>query len=579
MRKFTTLKSAGKAMLMTFTALTGLVTAVHAQPTATVTVGTGTGKSYNNPINSCYGYTYSQQIYTQAQILAANGNVAPPTNLITKIRFFYHADFPPSSTANSNDWTVYMGNTTTTAFASNTAWIPTTAMTQVFTGIVTFPANQNWFEIVLPTAFVWDGTSSIVIAVDENAPNYNCSMQWRFTALTNQGIYYFDDVTNPVPATPPTGTRTNERPNAQFDFMVPPDNAGATSIFVPGTPFCSGPANVTARIHNYGSNIINNVVVNWSVDGVLQTPITYSTPIDMENTTAGPDADIVLGSVVFDYDIPVDIVAWTSMPNGVTDTKKSNDTAAQSITSTRQGVDFTISPQDTTICIGNSIVLDAGTFTHNPIYVWSTGALTQTISVSAPGPYSVKVMNSDGCQDKDTIYVNVYPNPVANSIAIIDNGGGSFTFNIIGAQNVTNYTWDFGDGTIESGPGPKTHTYDDDGEYTAKVTLTNDCGEVVITRLIAVSNGATDINDIAGLQRELKVFPNPGRDMVTIGHNGGIKMQRVAIYNLMGQQVYSSEVKNGDRHQVSVSGMASGIYNVVIFTDKGKATKKLEVIK
>jgi hypothetical protein len=363
--------------------------------------------------------------------------------------------------------------------------------------------------------------------------------------------------------------------------LAPPDNAGVDSLVAPDMNgvFCSGQQEVKVRVRNLGVNPINSLTVNWSVNGVLQTPVMYNNLIDSIYSPSTNMATVTLGNVVFPYATGVNIKSWTSMPNGVPDNDHSDDTLSLTVTSNKQGIDLGITPGDTIICMGTAIALDAGAFTQNPIYIWSTGALTQTITVSEAGLYSVKVMNSDGCQDRDTVYVNVYPNPVANSIAIIDNGGGSFTFNIIGAQNVTNYTWDFGDGTIESGPGPKTHTYDDDGEYTAKVTLTNDCGEVVITRLIAVSNGATDINDIAGLQRELKVFPNPGRDMVTIGHNGGIKMQRVAIYNLMGQQVYSSEVKNGDRHQVSVSGMASGIYNVVIFTDKGKATKKLEVIK
>lgn len=72
---------------------------------------------------------------------------------------------------------------------------------------------------------------------------------------------------------------------------------------------------------------------------------------------------------------------------------------------------------DTTICSGNAVVLDAGAGFSS--YMWSTNATTQTISVSASGPYIVTVANADGCQDSDTLVVTVDP-----CIGIAENGGG-----------------------------------------------------------------------------------------------------------------------------------------------------------
>ncbi|MCK9158819.1 MAG: hypothetical protein M0P53_08435, partial [Candidatus Cloacimonas sp.] len=65
-----------------------------------VQIGTGTATTSNLPIYGYYNYTYSQQIYTQAQINKA-GN-------ITKLRFFYVS----GSITNSKDWVIYMGHTT-----------------------------------------------------------------------------------------------------------------------------------------------------------------------------------------------------------------------------------------------------------------------------------------------------------------------------------------------------------------------------------------------------------------------------------------------------------------------------------
>ncbi|MFA6057990.1 MAG: T9SS type A sorting domain-containing protein [Taibaiella sp.] len=555
----------------------------YAQPTSTLTVGTGTTSGYLAPLYSCYGYSYTQQIYTAAQIIAANGGVAPSSNTITKIRFFSNSS-STTTTAASNGWTIYMGSTATSTFASNTSWVPLASMSQVFTGTVTFPAPGNWVELVLATPFVWDGTSNIVVAVDENVASWNCTLYWNSTVTTGaQTIYYYNDYTNPDPASPPTaGGTTTTRPNIQFEFLVSPNNAGVSDITVPQLPFCSGIQEVSAVVHNYGSNIINNVNVNWSIDGVLQAPVTLSTAIDMENTTAGPEATVVLGDVNFDYTVPKLIKAWTSMPNSVADTKPVNDSSAASITAALLGInDLLISPQDTTICSGETIVLNAGVHPQDPIYIWNNGQLTPTINVSQPGTYSVKVQNTDGCFDRDTITVTVYPDPVVNSIAIIDNGDGTFTFNVIGAQNIDSYTWSFGDGSNEINdngmPGQQIHGYTVPGSYTVTLTLRNECGEVVVTRVVTIS-APTGIDDVSALQKEISVYPNPSKSKVIIANKANIKMMEISIVNLMGQQVYKNDKINAVQVEINTTGFAAGIYNVMINTEKGMVTKKLEII-
>jgi gliding motility-associated-like protein len=66
---------------------------------------------------------------------------------------------------------------------------------------------------------------------------------------------------------------------------------------------------------------------------------------------------------------------------------------------------------DTTVCSGTPVTLDAG----NPgsTYLWSTGATTQTITVSAPGTFSVTVTAAP-CQFTDTINVMHIAYPVVN---------------------------------------------------------------------------------------------------------------------------------------------------------------------
>lgn len=175
----------------------------------TVQIGTGTGTTSYLPIYGLYGYNYTQQIYTQAQINKA-GN-------IIKLRFFYVS----GTITNNKDWVIYMGHTTKTTFSSTTDWEPLANLTQVFAGDVSsyVPLANNWMEIPLTTPFNYNNTDNLIIAVDENTSGY-ASMSWgAFTSGDNTGIYYRSDSVNPDPASPPAAySRTNSIDRIQLVF-------------------------------------------------------------------------------------------------------------------------------------------------------------------------------------------------------------------------------------------------------------------------------------------------------------------------------------------------------------------------
>ena len=86
---------------------------------------------------------------------------------------------------------------------------------------------------------------------------------------------------------------------------------------------------------------------------------------------------------------------------------------------------------DTTLCEGNSLTLDAGVAQS---YTWSTGENTQTIDVNQTGFYTVTISNSNGCETSDGVLINiidcsslqslaefginVYPIPTTNKLNI-----------------------------------------------------------------------------------------------------------------------------------------------------------------
>ena len=53
------------------------------------------------------------------------------------------------------------------------------------------------------------------------------------------------------------------------------NNAGISQLLSP-LPGCAGSQDVVAMVNNYGNNIIDSVLVNWSVNGAMQTPLWLS---------------------------------------------------------------------------------------------------------------------------------------------------------------------------------------------------------------------------------------------------------------------------------------------------------------
>ncbi|HCY01020.1 MAG TPA: hypothetical protein DG754_12845, partial [Bacteroidales bacterium] len=199
-----------------------------------IIIGTGnvTGKPY--PVNAFYGYSYTQSIYLKSEI--AN---MPMT--ITHVKYYFNG----ASLTNSNDWTIYLGHTDKSEFASKTDWIPLAELTQVYSAEFTSPTGAGWIEFEIED-FEYNGIDNLVIAVDENKPAYNSSSD-RFlcTAVTgNRSIAAYADSNNPDPSNPPS--------------------ANVSEAFIPNTILTAYPkpgANVTFTVIDGADPIEGAVVV------------------------------------------------------------------------------------------------------------------------------------------------------------------------------------------------------------------------------------------------------------------------------------------------------------------------------
>jgi gliding motility-associated-like protein len=76
---------------------------------------------------------------------------------------------------------------------------------------------------------------------------------------------------------------------------------------------------------------------------------------------------------------------------------------------------------DTVICSGNTMRLDAGDFAS---YVWQDGSANRFFSVTKSGNYSVTVTDNNGCADSDTIRVTVDCSDIYFPEAFTPDGNG-----------------------------------------------------------------------------------------------------------------------------------------------------------
>ncbi len=185
------------------------------------------------------------------------------------------------------------------------------------------------------------------------------------------------------------------------------NNASANAVTAPVAPFCSGNQTVQVRVKNAGKNQINNVTVNWIVDGVPQTPVTYSTTIDTLGGAGGNFATVTLGTVSFG-NAPRTIKIYTSDPNGQADTVNTDDTT---VITMRSSPLANITAAGPTVYCGGGVIntlLNASTGTGytyrwklngNNIVPAATGA---SYTATAAGDYTVQV-DSGACSNTSPI--------------------------------------------------------------------------------------------------------------------------------------------------------------------------------
>ena len=164
--------------------------------------------------------------------------------------------------------------------------------------------GSQWIDIWTMTG----AQGSIWHKATVNLTAYKSITQFRFkTTRTNSysGDIAFDDV----------------------KIWVPPANdAGVVGLAKPISPAITGTLPVKVAVRNFGSANLTSVSVNWQVNGVTQTPFSWTgTLAPMTQMDS-----LQIGTYAFTAGAPA-LKFWTSSPNGVSDGFTYNDTLSTSI--------------------------------------------------------------------------------------------------------------------------------------------------------------------------------------------------------------------------------------------------------
>ncbi|MPM03297.1 hypothetical protein SDC9_49562 [bioreactor metagenome] len=118
---------------------------------------------------------------------------------------------------------------------------------------------------------------------------------------------------------------------------------------------------------------------------------------------------------------------------------------------------------DTSLCVGETLMLDAGTFAS---YIWTGGSSSQYLTVSATGTYGVTVTDGNSCHNSDNIAVTVHslPAPDLGPDQVICDGNPQ----ILDAGVFSTYLWS----DMSTG---QTLPVSSPGNYSVTVTDGNGC--------------------------------------------------------------------------------------------------------
>ncbi len=111
--------------------------------------------------------------------------------------------------------------------------------------------------------------------------------------------------------------------------ILPPNDAGISALISPNN-FCAGNHDVIVELQNFGGHQLTSVNIHWAINGLPQPTLAWTGLLD---TLTQPSrvTNVTLGNRPFASNTPYTLSFWTTMPNGVPDTSRKNDSLVATV--------------------------------------------------------------------------------------------------------------------------------------------------------------------------------------------------------------------------------------------------------
>ncbi len=284
-----------------------------------VIIGTGSQTSYN-PFRTNFDDSKTQMLFTAAELSAAGASAGD----INSIAF----DIISASTFPMNGFNIKIKATSLTTLSSISAF-ETIGFTTVYSPASYTITGTGWQEITFTSPYSWDGSSNIIIDICFDNDSYGSASTVNSSYAT--GFTYAKLQDNAAGCSFTSGTTQSKRPNIKLSSTSLgnlTNDIGVKNILNPTTGVVVGnDFEIKVDLYNFGIDTIRTAQINWSYDGVAQSPfILASQDSIMPHGNKSPIILDTLTSTIGAHHIK----AWTNLPNGNVDNNYLNDTASYS---------------------------------------------------------------------------------------------------------------------------------------------------------------------------------------------------------------------------------------------------------
>lgn len=249
----------------------------------------------------------------------------------------------------------------------------------------------------------------------------------------------------------------------------------------------------------------------------------------------------------------------------------------------------------TDVCPGQTVMLTAS---PGASYLWSTGAITQSITVNSAGNYFVTIINENGCSktsDPTGVTYQGCNQPGNPAISNISATGARLSWSAVNCAVGYQYQWRI-KGTSAWTSATTTVTNKPINNLTASTTYqwrvitgcqttpdTISSGYISGPEFTTLAEATTyTTSEVLLPENEATAFgavviPNPVKANAVVELQGNFSEARITLSDLTGKVLWKSPLVKEKQIKLPLGNLASGIYMVNVYS--GKETRIIKIVK